>query len=210
MILATSLPRFKAFLPDLTPCTGALLFVTAFLMQRGRLRVTAAARSIRWDVRDAGNLLRFRAGSRQPALLLATAQQVLLAQAASQRGTWGVAVDSTQHGQQGQKTENAFQRGNKKSRPRKGYGKHQAKHRRSCHPFVFALVLSPGGLRLPFWLPYYTRDYCAFLRVGYQTQAQLAARLIRELPLPGGLRVVVVGDTAFDADSVRQACTSRC
>src|SRR5262245_28399926 len=143
MILATSLPRFKAFLPSITPCTNSLLFVTAFLMQRGRLSVTSAARSIRCDVRDAGNLLRFLAGSRQPALLLACAQQVLLAQAASERGTWVVAVDSTQHGQQGQKTENAFQRGNKKSRPRKGYRKHIAKHRRSCHTFVFALVLTP-------------------------------------------------------------------
>jgi hypothetical protein len=72
-----------------------------------------------------------------------------------------------------------------------------------------ALLLSPAGVRIPFWLPYYTRDYAAWLRVDYQTQAQLAARLIRELPLADATRVVVVGDTAFEADGIRQACQER-
>jgi hypothetical protein len=45
--------------------------------------------------------------------------------------------------------------------------------------------------------------------VAHQTQAELAARLIRALPVPAATRVVVVGDTAFEAESVRQACQER-
>jgi DDE family transposase len=209
MILATSLPRFKPFLGGSSPCTCALLVLAAFVLQRGRLSVSACARSIRSDVRDAGNLLRFLAGSREPAVLLRQAQQALLAEALGQGGVWVLAVDSTQHGQQGRKTENTFSRANVRPRARKGNRKQKQYHQKSCHTFVVAVLLSPQGVRIPFWLPYYTRDYAAWRRVDYQTQAQLAARLIRALPVPDATRVVVVGDTAFEADSVRQACQER-
>ncbi|MCI0356514.1 MAG: transposase, partial [Acidobacteria bacterium] len=41
------------------------------------------------------------------------------------------------------------------------------------------------------------------------TQTELAAEMIRELPLPEGTRVVVLGDTAFEAACIRQACAPR-
>jgi DDE family transposase len=209
VILASSLPRFKAFLGDHTPSACGLLLLTAFLLHRGRLCVARAARSIRSEVRDAGNLLRFLAGSREPALLLGLAQQALLRDLLDDEGLWVFAVDSTQHGQQGQHTENTFSRANYHRRPRKSDRKQKKYHRRSCHCFVVGLLLSPQGARIPFWLPYYSRDYCRQRRLAYQTQAQLAARLVRELPLPAGARVVVVGDTAFDAAWVRDACAPR-
>jgi hypothetical protein len=95
MILASSLPRFKSFLGGFRPCTCALLVLAAFVLQRGRLSVLACARSIRSDAPDAGNLLRFLAGSREPAVLLSQAQQALLAEVLGQEGVWVLAVDST-------------------------------------------------------------------------------------------------------------------
>src|SRR5262249_61820026 len=43
----------------------------------------------------------------------------------------------------------------------------------------------------------------------HRTTAEAAADLIRELPLPDGARVVVLGDTAYDAEVVRVACRDR-
>jgi hypothetical protein len=209
VIVSTSLPRFKAFLSGHVPSPCALLLLTAFLLHQGRRCDARAARSVRSAVRDAGNLLRYLAGSKEPALLLRLAQQALLAEAAAEGGLWVFAVDATQHGQQGQHTENTFSRANYHRRPKQSGRKQKTYHRRSCHCFVMGLLLSPGGVRIPLWLPYYTRDYCAMMRLQYQTQAELAARLVRELPLPAGARVVVVGDTAFDAASVRAACAPR-
>ncbi len=209
MILSTSLPGFKAFLSGCAVSQRSLLLIAAFLLHRGRLSVTAAARTIRADVRDAGNLLRFLAGSREPALLLRAAQAALLDAVGHEEGLWVFAVDATQHGQQGQRTENTFSRGNSRRRARKGQRKHVKKHRRSCHTFVMGVLLSPSGVRLPFWLPYYTRNYASWLGVAYQTQTDLAARLIRELPLSDSARLVVVGDTAFEAESIRAACALR-
>src|SRR5215211_5020486 len=113
MIFPSSLPRFKAFLgqaardcPDFSCC---VLFVTCFLLPTARRSVSAAARAVRGDLRNAGYLLRFLGGSRSPACLLAAAQQRLLGDAARRSAALHVLViDSTQHGQQGQHTENTF------------------------------------------------------------------------------------------------------
>src|SRR5262249_34784600 len=96
-------------------------------------------------------------------------------------------------------------RGNKKQRPKKS-NRHQKKsHRRSCHCFVFALLLTPCGLRIPFYLPYYTEEFCALFGRRHLSQASLPAQLIDTIPLPAGCPVVVVGATAFEAKQVRSA-----
>jgi DDE family transposase len=56
---------------------------------------------------------------------------------------------------------------------------------------------------------YYTRAYCEQKGRRYRTQTELAAEMIAELPLPEGVRVIVVGDTAFDAKCIREACAKR-
>src|SRR5262249_60629614 len=43
----------------------------------------------------------------------------------------------------------------------------------------------------------------------HRTTAEAAADLIRELPLPDGARVVVLGDTAYEAEAVHDACRDR-
>jgi hypothetical protein len=118
-------------------------------------------------------------------------------------------IDSTQHGQQGQHTENTFSRGNTKRRPKKSSRKQKQAHRRSCHCFVFALLLTPSGIRIPYWLPFYTEEFCKALGRQHLSQASLAAQLIDSIALPDGSKVVVAGDTAFEAKQVRQACARR-
>jgi hypothetical protein len=214
MIFATSLPRFKAFLGDscrkATDLACCLLFITPFLLPAARRSVAAASRSVLDDARDAGWLLRWLGWSCAPEALLAAAQHRLLAEARCAPDRLHVlAIDSTQHGQQGQKTQNTFSRGNTRQRPRKSDRKQKTWHRRSCHCFVFALLLTPSGVRIPYWLPFYTKEHCALLGRQHLSQASLAARLIDGIPLPARSRVVVVGDTAFEAKQLRQACARR-
>jgi hypothetical protein len=64
-------------------------------------------------------------------------------------------------------------------------------------------------VRIPFSLPFHTREYCKKKGLKHRTTAELAAELIRQLPLPEGAKVVVLGDTAYDAEVVRQACQDR-
>jgi hypothetical protein len=214
MIFATSLPRFKSFCApftgkatDLACCT---LFLSTFLLPAGRRSVAAAARAVLGDCRDAGWLLRWLGWSNAPDALLAAAQFQLLACRREQSQRLHVlAIDSTQHGQQGHNTQNTFARGNTKQRPKKSARQQKTCHRRSCHCFVFALLLCPNGLRIPFYLPFYTQEFCALFGRQHHSQASLAAQLIDNIPLPAGSPVVVVGDTAFEAKQVRQACARR-
>jgi hypothetical protein len=214
MIFATSLPRFKAFLGDCchkasdVACCG--LFLACFILPAGRRSVAAAARSVLGDVRNAGWLLFWLGSSAAPAALLAAAQfQLQTAARPHGQGLHVLAIDSTQHGQQGQHAENTFSRGNSKRRPRKSERKQKAVQRRSCHCFVFALLLTPCGVRIPYWLPFYTKEHCALFGLKHLSQASLAAQLIDTIAVPTGSRVVVVGDTAFEAKQVRQACGRR-
>src|SRR5207249_78464 len=85
--------------------------------------------------------------------------------------------------------------------------KHYAK--RSCHGFVLGLLLTPSGLRIPCCRSYYTEAYCRQKNQPYRTQTELAAELIDRLEVPAAAEVVVLGDTAFEAKSIRQACARR-
>jgi hypothetical protein len=214
MIFANSLPGFKAFLgrkasscADFSCC---LLLVTGFLLPAAKRSVKAAARSVRDDFRDPGRLLHFLLGSNSPAALLAAAQHRLLhdCRERSQR-LHLLVLDSTQHTQHGANAENSFSRGNSKERTKQSARKQKKVHKKSCHTFVFALLLCPCGLRVPYWLPFYTKEYCQLRGWKHQTQADLAARLITNLPLEDGIPVVVVGDTAFEAKQIRKACAKR-
>lgn len=214
MIFSTSLPRFKSFLGE-TSCKATdvgccLLFLSAFLLPAARRSVASAARSVLEDARNAGWLLRWLGWSSAPQALLAAAQYQLQVAAATAPNRLHVLVlDSTQHGQQGHKTENTFSRGNTRPRAKQSTRRQQPVHRRSCHCFVFALLLTPQGLRIPYWLPFYTRAYGASLGRPHASQASLAADLVEQIPVPEGSRVVVVGDTAFEAKQLRRACARR-
>lgn len=214
MIFATSLPRFKTFLSnfsakasDLSCC---LLMVTGFLLPAARRSVASASRSLLSDVRNAGWLLRWLGGSSAPQALLAAAQDQLHQAAARDRGRLHVLlIDSTLHSTQGRCTANTFSCGNTQARPKKS-DRHQKKvHRKSAHLFVCALLLTPRGLRIPYFLPFYTKAHCELFGRRHRTQADLAAQLIAEVKLPPRTPVVVAADTAFEAKQVRKACAQR-
>ena len=214
MIFSTSLPRFKTFLGDFS-CKASdlsccLLMLSSFLLPTMRRSVAAAAGAVLSDVREASWLLRWLAGSHVPAALLKAAQNQLQAAAAdAHRRLHVLAIDSTCHSQQGQQTCNTFSTGNNKKRPTKSDRKQKKVHRKSSHCFVFALLLTPNGLRIPYYLPFYTKEYCEIFGRQHRTQADLAAQLIDTIPVAKNSPVVVVGDTAFEAKQIRTACARR-
>jgi hypothetical protein len=214
MIFASSLPGFKSFLGRKASCcadfTCCLLMVTGFLLPAAKRSAKSAARSIRDSVRDPGRLLHFLLGSNSPACLLAAAQHRLMHDRRERAARLHLLlIDSTQHTQQGAQAENASSSRNTTRRPQQSQRKQKKAHKKTCHTFVFALLLCPDGTRIPYWLPFFTKEYCAIRGWEHQTQADLAAQLIVDLPLADGIPVVVVGDTAFEARQIRKACAKR-
>ena len=65
------------------------------------------------------------------------------------------------------------------------------------------------GISHPWKIPHYTKEYCAEKELEYRTTAEAAADLIRSPPLPEDAGVVVLGDTAYDANVVHEACEDR-
>jgi len=126
------------------------------------------------------------------------------------KGRYLFILDSTMVGLQGTTSQNTYSTGNRK--PRKAKNRRYKKYKystRSCHCFVFGLLITPGGLRVPVYLPYYTRRYAKSKKLKHRTQAQLAAQLITELCVGEGVDMIVLGDTAFDAKVVRKICQQR-
>ncbi len=55
---------------------------------------------------------------------------------------------------------------------------------KKCHSFTFGLLITPSGIRIPFEIPHYTKEYCAAYGHEHRTTAEAAADMIRSLPLP--------------------------
>jgi hypothetical protein len=213
MIFANSLPKIKAFLrpAKLSPSSTTLLLGLLAAFLGGRPSAAAAAAAIRSQARHRAAIVRFLARCRwaRDWLLLGQLAELLLQQEARSAGTWVFILDQTYIGQQGQKTENTFSRANTRRRPKKGQRKHKKHAKRSCHGFVMGLLLTPAGLRIPCCRSYYTESYCVSKQRTYRKQTELAAELIEALVVPEGAAVVVLGDTAFEADAIRAACQKR-
>lgn len=215
MIFADALPQIKTFLRParLSAATTGLLvrLVAAFVCHRGRLSASQAAGAIRSQARHRAQLTRFLARRHwsKDWTVLAAVADLLLRQETRRAGPWAFILDQTYVGQQGQKTENTFSRANYRKRPKKGHRKNKKRAKRSCHGFVCGLLLTPSGLRIPCCRSYYTEGYCQAQKLPYRTQIELAAELIRGLAVPEGAEVVVLGDTAFEAEDIRAACADR-
>ena len=215
VIMQDALPGLKRFLKPvgLNERTLGLVIrcVVAFVMHLGRMAAVRAASAVRSESRHRAQLCRFLGRGLLRRLSPAAVLRGQLLQMENRlTGTFFFLVDQTLASQQGGKTENTFSTGNRQRRPRKGrrYNKH--KHaRRTCHCFVKGLLMTPSGIRIPFSRSYYTREYCKAKNRPYRTQTELAAEMIAELPLPDGAKVVVLGDTAFDAQCIRAACDQR-
>ena len=119
-------------------------------------------------------------------------------------------VDATLVSQAGEKTENVIAPGMRQKKKRsKGYRKRLKSKYKKCHSFTFGLLITPSGIRIPYQIPHYTKEYCAEKNIPHRTTAEAAADMIRDLSLPEDADVVVLGDTAYDAKVVRQACEDR-
>jgi hypothetical protein len=215
VIMQDALPGLKRFLKPvgLNERMSGLVVrcVVAFVMHFGRMAAARAATAVRSEPRHRAQLCRFLGRKLlrrlSPAAVL---RGQLLLMESRQSGTFLFLVDQTLASQQGGKTENTFSTGNRQRRPRQGRRYSKYKHaRKSCHCFVKGLLITPSGIRIPFSRSYYTREYCEAKKRPYRTQTELAAEMIGELPLPEGAKVVVLGDTAFDAKCIRAACDKR-
>jgi hypothetical protein len=217
MIMDDALPGIKSFFQatSLKPNAVGMLIrlVAAFTCHLGRMSAAQAASSIRSQARHRAALVRFLGRvrwSRDWAVLTEVADLLLQAETKRQ-GLWVFIVDQTYCGQQGQQTENTFSRANYRPRAKKSQRRQKKQAKRSCHGFVMGLLLTPGGLRIPCCRSYYTEAYCAAQKkpLPYRKQTELAADLIRTVVVPERAEVVVLGDTAFDADTIRTACAAR-
>ena len=214
IMVADSVPSLKRWVGalGLKDSTKALLIrvVVAFLLHAGRMSCLRAAGAVRCETRHRAQISRFLARPRWRKLNINTTLQSQLLELEVREGRFVLIVDATLVSQAGKKTKNTYSTGNRQRRPRKGrrYGK--TKHtRKNCHSFTMALLITPSGIRIPFCKPYHTREYCKETGREHRTTAEAAADLIRELPLPEGAKVLVLGDTAYDAEVVRDACRDR-
>lgn len=214
VMLADSLPGLKRFIAPLGLKDSAKLLVirmlVAFLLHTGRMSCLQAGRAVRCEVRHRAQISRFLARPRWRKLNHNAILRQALLERETTSGLFVFIVDATLVSQAGKKTQNTYSTGNRKRRPRKGrrYGKN-THARKNCHSFTMGLLITPSGIRIPFGKPYHTREYCQTTGRKHRTTAEAAADLIRELPLPEGIRVVVLGDTAYDAKVVRDACQDR-
>jgi hypothetical protein len=214
VIMEESLRGLKSFLKPLgrSAATQRLIlsWIVAFVMHLGRMGAVRAAGAIRTEPRHRAQLSRFLHRQfwerRHP---LNSLRNAFLA-SMPLKGRIIFCLDQTLCGRQGSKTSNTYSTGNRKRRPRKGrrYSKYTYA-RKSCHCFVMGLLILSDGTRIPFSKSYYTKAYCKSKEKAYRTQTEIAAELVRELPIPAGADLAVLGDTAFDAESIRTACEQR-
>jgi len=216
MMMQDALPLIKPFFrkAKFTEHTRDFVLRTmiAFMFHMGRMSASQVAVAVRTNVRHRAQVSRFLSGS---GLANGSEEYQRLAAAvidmeSRRRGRWLFAIDKTCTSRQGQKTENTFSTGNRKRRPAKGrrYNKKKTPPKR-CHGFVMGLLITPSGYRIPFHRCYYTKQYCKQKNLDHHTEAELGAILVRDLPVPDGAEVVVLGDTAYEAASVREACDKR-
>ena len=214
VMVADSLPGLKRWTAGLGLKDSAKLLlirvVVAFLLHAGRMSCLQAAGVVRCEARHRAQISRFLARPRWRKLNINSILRQRLLEREAADGLFVYIIDATLTSQAGKKTENTYSTGNRKKRPRKGrrYGKY--KHaQKNCHSFTMGLLVTPSGTRIPFCKPYHEREYCKKKGLVHRTTAEAAADLIRELPLPEGARVIVLGDTAYDSEVVRDACGDR-
>lgn len=212
---------FSPRLPEINGLVGKLswkstlgmylrMMMIGIVTRHGRMSAQQAASAITGQSRHRAAVGRFlkKHGWRLAGLNYRAARRLL--KLPGKRGQYVFIVDTTNVGHQGEHTENTYSTGNRRRRPAKGrrYSKNQ-RARRSCHAFVWGLLLTPDGRRIPSFRSFRTRKYCQKHHQPHRTQADLAAELIRALPLPLGADVVVLGDTAFESRQMRAACEER-
>jgi len=214
IIVTESATSFKTFIGRTSLGRLAQAFVLriglAFILHRGRMSCSQAAGCIASETFHRGQLTRFLARPRWQRDDFNAPLRAALLQMETGEGKFFFIIDATLSSQSGRKTQNTHSTGNSKRRPKKGrrYNKKKIRSKR-CHSFTFGLLITPSGYRIPWQIPHYTKEYCAEKGLQHRTTAEAAGDLIRSLPLPEEADVVVLGDTAYDANVVQRACEDR-
>jgi len=220
MIFADSLPFAKTFfaaarLPGST--VGLLTRLVAACLSTLR-SASQAADSVRTDPRHRAQVVRFlaREGWAKDWATLERLADLVLESCLGEQGDWLFLLDSTTHTTLGLHAQNTYSCRNRTARKKGSDRKQKKAPPKLNHVFVFGLLISPQtGTRIPCVRPYYTEGYCkqqaerGKAAFAFATQADIAADLILRLRVPAGSRVLVLGDTAFEAKQVRGACQRR-
>ena len=215
MIMVTdSAKNLKGYLTSTSLNSVARLMVMrlvlAFILHRGRMSCSRAGGAIRTEPVHRGQITRFLARPRWQKEDFNAPLRAALLQLERGKGKFIFIIDATLCSQAGTKTQNTYSTGYRPRHPKKGrrYGKNKHAGKR-CHSFTFGLLITPSGYRIPFQIPHYTKEYCEKKGIAHRSTAKSAAELIRSLPLPEEAEVIVLGDTAYDAKVVHQACDER-
>jgi DDE family transposase len=216
MIMVTdSAKRLKGFLSSL-PLSDfakamALRMVLAFVMRRGRMSCSQASVAVQCQPLDRSQVTRFLVRPRWKREDFNDPARKRLLMLEQRRGPFVFVIDATLVGQAGKTTENTYSTGDKsRGKRKKGKRYHKYKHaRRSCHSFTFGVLITPSGYRIPVQIPHYTKEYCESHGVTHRTTAEAAAAMIEALETPKNAEVYVLGDTAYDAAVVQQACARK-
>lgn len=214
IIVSESAPALKGFvaLTGLNYVARVMLLrvVLAFIMHRGRMSCSQAAGSIASESIHRGQLTRFMARPRWQKRDFNSPLRAALLKRESKRGKFLFLIDATMVSQAGKKTKNTYSTGNRGRNPAKGrrYNKKKIVFKK-VHSFTFGLLITPSGMRIAFQIPHYTKEYCEEHQIAHRTTAESAADMIHTLPLPKDAEVIVIGDTAYDAKVVRDACDEK-
>ncbi len=215
MIIRNRLPGVQSFLRPAALSARSAGFVCrlmpAFVCHVGRMSAAQAASLPRGEPRHAAAIGRFLERQRwAEGDWMSPLRAALLSREMATGGVSYFLIDQASSSRQGEKTPNTFSTCNRSRRPREGrrYGTKESASKR-CHASVCGLLLTPSGLRIPCRRFYYTEGYCKQKGHTHRTQAELGADMIAALELPDTAKVVVLGDTAYEAECVQQACAER-
>jgi Transposase DDE domain len=187
-----------------------LRLVLCFMAHRGRMSCSQAAGMVATSVKHRADVSRFLGRGRWKSRDFNDPLRAAILKFESRKGSFILIVDATLTSQQGKLTENTFsvQNRNPRNSKKKRHGKRKYPGKK-CHSFTFGLLITPSGMRIPYQIPFLTEEYCKEHNLQRMTTAEAAAHMIATLPLPPEAEVIVLGDTAYDADVVRQACEER-
>lgn len=215
IIVSESASALKTFLAqtNLRPLAKVMMMrlVLAFVMHRGRMSCSAAAGAIASEPIHRSELTRFLARPRWQKHDFNNPLMRMLLAKEKKKGKFIFIIDATLVSQSGKKTQNTFSTGNRNRRNiKKGFRYNKKKVvRKNVHSFTFGLLVTPSGIRIPMQIPHRTKEYCAEHGFEHWTTAEAAAQMIRRLPIDGDAEVVVLGDTAYDAEVIHNACEEK-
>ncbi len=189
----------------------AMRIVLAFILHRGRMSCSCAAGMIASEPVHRSQVTRFLARSRWKKMDINNPARKRLLALEKRKGAFIILVDGTLVGQAGKLTENTYSTGNRSKRPRKNGSRYNKyKHaKRSCHQFMFCVLITPSGHRIPYQLPHYTKEYCKEHNLTSISTTEAAAHLLEQIELPKGAEVYVIGDTAFDSHVFHSVCDNK-